>query len=193
LCDTISSSVRPWRLPLKWISSWASHWPFLPSISSPFCPCRSFKQEQSWIRVFDCGMATLSLHLMPYLSTRSGLYSFPLPTVGCFIFESCVSHFPGLLYILESHHSFYLPRLPVFILSAGPQGLTPVSPPPIPDCAPPFPPSSLPSSAPNLSTSDRGLISNIYKEFKKLTSKEPNNPVKKWGVELNGGFTTEES
>ena len=27
-------------------------------------------------------------------------------------------------------------------------------------------------------TSDRGLISNIYKEFKNLTSREPNNPFK---------------
>jgi hypothetical protein len=28
------------------------------------------------------------------------------------------------------------------------------------------------------STSDRGLISNIYKELKKLDSREPNNPIK---------------
>ena len=27
--------------------------------------------------------------------------------------------------------------------------------------------------------SDRGLISNIYKELKKLDSREPNNPIKK--------------
>ena len=29
--------------------------------------------------------------------------------------------------------------------------------------------------------SDRGLISNKYKEFKKLDSRKPNNPIKKWG------------
>jgi hypothetical protein len=34
-------------------------------------------------------------------------------------------------------------------------------------------------------TSDRGLISKIYKEFKKLTTKKPNNSIKKWGIELN--------
>ena len=29
-------------------------------------------------------------------------------------------------------------------------------------------------------TSDRGLLSNIYKELKKLNSREPNNPIKIW-------------
>jgi hypothetical protein len=43
------------------------------------------------------------------------------------------------------------------------------------------------------STSDRGLISKIYKELNKLTSKNPKNPINKWGIELNREFTTEES
>jgi hypothetical protein len=42
-------------------------------------------------------------------------------------------------------------------------------------------------------TSNRGLISKIYIELKKLTTKKPNNPIKKWGIELNQEFTTEES
>jgi hypothetical protein len=42
------------------------------------------------------------------------------------------------------------------------------------------------------STPDRGLISNIFKELKKLDSKEPNNPIEKWGTELNKEFSTEE-
>jgi hypothetical protein len=33
--------------------------------------------------------------------------------------------------------------------------------------------------------SDRGLISKMYKEFKKLITENPNNPIKKWGIELN--------
>ena len=33
-------------------------------------------------------------------------------------------------------------------------------------------------------TSNRGLISNIYKELKKLDFREPNNPIKKWGIQL---------
>jgi hypothetical protein len=41
-------------------------------------------------------------------------------------------------------------------------------------------------------TSDRGLISNIYKELKKLDSIEPNSSIKKWGTELNKEFSTEE-
>jgi hypothetical protein len=40
--------------------------------------------------------------------------------------------------------------------------------------------------------SDRGLISNIYKELKKLGSRNSNNPIKKWGTELNKEFSTEE-
>jgi hypothetical protein len=38
--------------------------------------------------------------------------------------------------------------------------------------------------------SDRGLILNIYKELKKLDSREQNNPIKKWGTELNKEFST---
>jgi len=34
-------------------------------------------------------------------------------------------------------------------------------------------------------TTDRGLISKIYKELKKLDCRETNNPIKKWGSELN--------
>jgi len=40
---------------------------------------------------------------------------------------------------------------------------------------------------------DRGLISNIYKELKKLDSREPNNPIKKLVTELIREFSTEES
>jgi hypothetical protein len=37
-------------------------------------------------------------------------------------------------------------------------------------------------------TSNRGLISNIFKELKKLDSREPNNCIKKWSRELNKEF-----
>jgi hypothetical protein len=40
-------------------------------------------------------------------------------------------------------------------------------------------------------TFDRGLISNTYKELKKLDSRKPNNPIKKWHTELNRQFSTE--
>jgi hypothetical protein len=40
--------------------------------------------------------------------------------------------------------------------------------------------------------SDRGLTSNIYKELKKLNSRNSNNLIKKWGTELNKEFSTEE-
>jgi hypothetical protein len=40
--------------------------------------------------------------------------------------------------------------------------------------------------------SSRGLISNIFKELKKLDSNKSNNPIKKRGSELNKEFSTEE-
>jgi len=41
-------------------------------------------------------------------------------------------------------------------------------------------------------TTDRGLISKIYKELKNLDCRETNNPIKKWGWELNKAVTAEE-
>jgi hypothetical protein len=40
--------------------------------------------------------------------------------------------------------------------------------------------------------SDRRLISNIYKELKKLNSRKANNTIKNWGIELNKESSTEE-
>jgi hypothetical protein len=40
--------------------------------------------------------------------------------------------------------------------------------------------------------SNSGLTSNIYKELKMLDSRKTNNPIKKWGTELNKEFSTEE-
>jgi hypothetical protein len=40
--------------------------------------------------------------------------------------------------------------------------------------------------------SDRGLLSNIYKELKKVDSRKSNNPIKKWGSVLNKEFSPEE-
>jgi hypothetical protein len=39
--------------------------------------------------------------------------------------------------------------------------------------------------------SDRVLITNIYKELKKLNSRNSNNPIKRRGTELNKEFSTE--
>ena len=40
--------------------------------------------------------------------------------------------------------------------------------------------------------SDRGLMSNIYKELKKLDSRKLNNSIKNWDTELKKEFSTEE-
>ena len=39
---------------------------------------------------------------------------------------------------------------------------------------------------------DRGLISNIYKELKKVDSRKSNNPFKNWCSDLNKEFSPEE-
>ncbi|KAL6070461.1 hypothetical protein STEG23_006048, partial [Scotinomys teguina] len=41
-------------------------------------------------------------------------------------------------------------------------------------------------------TSDRGLISRIYKELKKHDIKTSNSPIEKWAIEVNREFTAEE-
>jgi hypothetical protein len=40
--------------------------------------------------------------------------------------------------------------------------------------------------------SDRGLITNMYKEYKKVDSRKYNNPIKKCGSELNQKLSPEE-
>jgi hypothetical protein len=41
-------------------------------------------------------------------------------------------------------------------------------------------------------TSDKGLITRIYRELKKLNSPKINEPIKKWATELNKIFSKEE-
>jgi hypothetical protein len=41
-------------------------------------------------------------------------------------------------------------------------------------------------------TSDKGLITRIYRELKKLNSPKINEPIKKWASELNRSFSNEE-
>jgi hypothetical protein len=40
-------------------------------------------------------------------------------------------------------------------------------------------------------TSDKGLITRIYRELKKLKSPKINEPIKKWATELNRTFSKE--
>lgn len=103
-----------------------------------FCPCSSYRQEEFWVRVFNSGIEPHPSTWCPVflLEVDSTSYLFPLRVFRLSSLplspESLTSQVFGILQRFPSH----LPRLPVSILSSGPQDFSPVFPPPIPDYVP---------------------------------------------------------
>jgi hypothetical protein len=135
---------------------WAgSHFGPVVGISFPqgplhFHPCISFRQEQLWVRVWLWDGNPL-LHLMPSLLPQDRICkgaSSKVPHFGSW--ESLTSHVSGAFWRVPP--TSYLPRLPVSILSGGPQGFRPIpttttrsgSPLPCPTTHPILPPRPLP-------------------------------------------------
>ena len=58
------SNIRDWCLSMEQIPSWACYWSAFPSVSSPFRPCSSLRQEQFWVKNFDSGLVILSVQLI---------------------------------------------------------------------------------------------------------------------------------
>ena len=103
--------------------------------------------QQFWIRVFDCGMATPPLHRDVLSFYWRWALQVPSPHCRAFHLRSLPLSpeslsLPRSLVHPRGSPTSHLPRLPVSILSAGPQGFSPVllhSRPPISDHVPLFP------------------------------------------------------
>ena len=152
---SLSNCIRSWSLCLTWVTCCACHWTFFSSGSSPFLSLQFFQTEKKIMGEFRLWDGNSFSHLMPCLSAGGGLYKFPLHCREFYLrslppfefWESLTSQI--LWYILEGPPTSYLPRLPVSILSAGLQGLSPF-PHPIPSYVllfpslSPLPPKCLP-------------------------------------------------
>jgi hypothetical protein len=127
----LSSSFRPWDLPLSLIPLWAYCSTFFSSGFSAF-PSLYFFQTGTIIGgSYDCGMATPFLIWCPvFLLEVSSISSLSLLlgiTSKVLLFESwesLTSQVSGVFWS-PPPPTFYLPRLPISILSASPQGFNP--------------------------------------------------------------------
>jgi len=120
---SLSNGVRSWGLPLRWILLWACHWALFSSVSSPFSSLHFLQTGRIMGHSCDCGIATLSLDALSFCWRWA--QQFPSP--HCRVFhQGSPSLIPKRLSLPTSliHSGGFseLPRSPVSILSADPQG-----------------------------------------------------------------------
>ena len=153
--QSLTNSVRPWGLPLSWISPWACLQTFFPRAVLHFQSCSSSRQEKLQVRVLT--VATPSLTGCPVILLEIGSTSSlsPLQSISSMVppfevWESLISQVYATFWRVPP--TSYLLMLPVSIRSAGLQGFSPFSLPNTISCSPllstpsPFPPRSLPPS-----------------------------------------------
>ena len=128
--------------------------PFLQSLLY-FCPCSSFRQQQFWVRNFDC-----ELDLLPPLEALSIYWRWILRVLSPYHWAFWLSSpplnpesfsLPESWYFLGTFPSFHPTRLFIFIRSLDPLGFSLVPHPHTWSCFPfpflsPFPPRSFPPS-----------------------------------------------
>jgi hypothetical protein len=119
---SLSNSVRPWDLPLRWIPLWARHWTFFSAGSSPFLSLYFFQRGIIMGQSCDCSMATPSLTWCPISLLEVGSI-ISLYIQGPSLWVLRVSHLLGLWCILEDSHNLLPPEVACFHSFCWPSGL----------------------------------------------------------------------
>jgi hypothetical protein len=80
--QNIINNIGDWLSHREWISSWGSGWLAVPSVSAPFFPYTSCRQEQFWFEGFVDGLMFPSLLWKSCLATGGSHFSLYIPCLN---------------------------------------------------------------------------------------------------------------